>query len=528
LYGAVSVVRSVVAAAIQPAYAKVSDIFGRDVTLVFAIVMYVIGTIVEALCVNVQGFAGGAILYQIGYSGLILLVEILIADTTSLRNRLLFSYIPATPFIINTWVSGNIIDDMVGTDTSNWRWGIGMWAIIIVVASIPLLAALLVGRWRASRPDMAHEEGELNGVTAKLSYFLRRFRGPQHLKSTWKVAGWKTTLVQLSWQIDLVGLLLLCATFAMILVPFTLAGGVGAVWAEARIIAPLVIGVVVVLPVWIYWELRVARHPIIPISMMKDRMVIAGLIVALWLNFTWYMQGDFLYPVLIIAFDESVLSANRITMLYSFVSVITGCCVGLVIRYVRYLKWFIVFGVCMWIVAFGLLIQYRGQGYSGTNGMIGAQCLLGFAGGFFPYGTQALVQSASRHENLASITALYLASYNIGSALGVTISTAMWRNILPDRLIANIGTELGTSVYADPYTFANTYPIGTPERDGAAEAYTYIQRLLCIAGLCLSIPLLGAVLALRNPRLGDEQTLANPSGKKQLDQVSSTDSESTH
>ena len=67
----------------------------------------------------------GAILYQIGYSGLILLVEILIADTTSLRNRLLFSYIPATPFIINTWVSGNIIDDMVGTDTSNWRWGIG-------------------------------------------------------------------------------------------------------------------------------------------------------------------------------------------------------------------------------------------------------------------------------------------------------------------------------------------------------------------------------------------------------------------
>lgn len=49
-------------------------------------------------------------------------------------------------------------------------------------------------------------------------------------------------------------------------------------------------------------------------------------------------------PVLIIAFDESVLSANRITMLYSFVSVITGCCVGLVIRYVRYLKWFIVFG----------------------------------------------------------------------------------------------------------------------------------------------------------------------------------------
>lgn len=53
------------------------------------------GTIVEATSHSVAGFAGGAILYQFGYTGIILLVEILIADTTTLRNRLLFSYVPA-------------------------------------------------------------------------------------------------------------------------------------------------------------------------------------------------------------------------------------------------------------------------------------------------------------------------------------------------------------------------------------------------------------------------------------------------
>lgn len=101
---------------------------------------------------NVEGFSGGAILYQrglhytptafakgperlissafvltaVGYTGIILLVEILIADTTSLRNRLLASFIPAFPFLINAWISGNIIQAAV--DGIQWRWGIGVSA----------------------------------------------------------------------------------------------------------------------------------------------------------------------------------------------------------------------------------------------------------------------------------------------------------------------------------------------------------------------------------------------------------------
>lgn len=35
-------------------------------------------------------------------TGVQLLVEIIIADVTTLRNRLFFSYIPATPFIVCT------------------------------------------------------------------------------------------------------------------------------------------------------------------------------------------------------------------------------------------------------------------------------------------------------------------------------------------------------------------------------------------------------------------------------------------
>jgi len=60
------------------------------------------GSIVEASSHNVESFAAGAVLYQVGYTCVILLVEVIIADTTSLRSRLFFSYVPAAPFIVSS------------------------------------------------------------------------------------------------------------------------------------------------------------------------------------------------------------------------------------------------------------------------------------------------------------------------------------------------------------------------------------------------------------------------------------------
>jgi len=93
---------------------------------------------------------------------------------------------------------------------------------------------------------------------------------------------------------------------------------------------------------------------------------------------------------------------------------------GLVVRKVRYLKWFVVAGTALFILAFGLLYRYRSSEHGGIVGLIAAETILGIAGGLFPYPTQALVQSAVQHERLAVITSLYLACYSIGSALGNT------------------------------------------------------------------------------------------------------------
>lgn len=111
----------------------------------------------------------------------------------------------------------------------------------------------------------------------------------------------------------------------------------------------------------------------------------------------WGMQADYLYAVLQVAVGESVKSSQRIQSLYSFTSTITGTLLGLVVYKVRRLKMFILFGVCVWPIALGLMVRYRG-GESSYAGVVAGQVLLGFAGGFFTYPTQASVQAETKHE----------------------------------------------------------------------------------------------------------------------------------
>jgi SIT family siderophore-iron:H+ symporter-like MFS transporter len=192
----------------------------------------------------------------------------------------------------------------------------------------------------------------------------------------------------------------------------------------------------------------------------------------------------------------------------------TGIVLGLIVRRVRRVKWFAVAGTCLFMTAFGILLRFRGSGGpSDVPGLIGGQFLLGLAGGLFAYPTQALVQAATRHEHVAVITSLYLATYNVGSSIGYrcvktfsrilrpastddvrrfallcSISGAVWTQRMPRLLVerlAGINPALAISVYEDPYTFAGEYAWGTPERDAVVSAYGEGQRLLVIMGLCL-------------------------------------------
>ena len=115
----VNAIIGVVAAASQPVYARLSDVFGRLELFIVAVLFYVVGTIIEGQSPNINTYVAGAVLFQVGYSGIIIMVVFIMSDFSSLRWRLFFTLCPAFPFIINTWISGNVTA-AVGT---NWKWG---------------------------------------------------------------------------------------------------------------------------------------------------------------------------------------------------------------------------------------------------------------------------------------------------------------------------------------------------------------------------------------------------------------------
>ena len=207
-----------------------------------------------------------------------------------------------------------------------------------------------------------------------------------------------------------------------------------------------------------------------------------------------------------VAFNQSDKAANRIASLYSFCSTLTGIVVGMAVYRVRRLKPFILFGTCLFLIALSLMIYYRG-GVGTHSGIIGGQILLGIAGGFFPYAAQASIQAATSHEHVAVVTGLYLATYNIGTALGNAISGAIMSQIMPDQLRARIPKEAADKWYASPLDVLDKFPPGTAERDAVIEVYKYFQRIVCIVGACACLGLVVFAFCIRNPRLPDTQSL---------------------
>ncbi|SCV05153.1 LANO_0H01222g1_1 [Lachancea nothofagi CBS 11611] len=478
LLATVNCIKSVIAAAGQIWFARASDIFGRVEILAVSVVFYIIGTIVESQAVNVTKFAVGACFYQLGYTGIVLILEVIAADFSNLNWRLVAAFVPALPFIINTWISGDVVT-AVGM---NWKWGIGMWAFILPLACIPLFGCMIHMRYLANKnaKDQLQTEIKLYKHMKWSDYFIDIF----------------------FWRFDILGLLLLVAVFGCILVPLTIAQGLKDQWRAAHIIVPEVIGWCLALPLFLLWEIKFAKHPLAPWKLVKDRGIFSALFIAFHINFIWYMQGDYMYPVLLVAVNESMKSATRITSLYSFVSVITGFILGFVIVFARKTKKFILFGVGCWFISFGLLVHYRGDS-SSHAGIIGSLCLLGFGAGFFTYTTQVSIQaSAKTHQELAVVTASYLATYNIGSAVGSAVSGAIWTNVLPKELRKRISdSDVVAAAYSSPYTFIVDYAWGTPNRQAVVKSYQVVQKLLCIVGLCFCTTLLASAFLLRDHTL---------------------------
>lgn len=482
LLSTINVLRSVIAAAVYPPAAKIADVFGRFELITVSIAFYIIGTAIESMASSIQAFIAGAILYQTGYTCIILLVEVVIADITSMRSRVFFSYVPAIPFLLNTWISGTLASAVL--KNTDWRWGIGMWSIIYAISAAPLLVALYKTNAYADNDDeVADNCRDHHSLLEKL----------------------RDRTLDVFHQLDFVGISLMVAILTLILTPLTLAEGQASRWHSPAILGPLALGCCLI-PAFLYWESHGARHPFIPGYLLRDRGVGTALAVRCLINFAWAVQGNYIYTVLVVAFDFSVTLSTQVSSFFTFFGVVSGLVIGVIIFRVRRLKYFIVFGTFVFTLAYGIMVKFHsGTSYSARLGILCAQILLGIAAGFCAYPTQASIQAETTHKHVSALTGLYLASFNIGSALGTCLSGVIWsENLLPalkENLSFQPNTTLAYDIYHSPFEVVSFYPVGSEIRSAMIISYGQVQQILCIAGTCLCVPMIAFAFAMKNPKL---------------------------
>ncbi|KAI8954572.1 siderophore iron transporter mirC [Xylaria longipes] len=485
LIATVYVIQGVVNAVIKPPMAKIADVFGRLEAFTICIFLYVLGYIQMAASGNVQTFAAAQIFYSAGSTGLQILQQIFIADTSSLVNRALLSSLPDVPFLATTWIGPIIGNAFIATST--WRWAYGIWAIILPVVFLPLALTLFLNGRRAKRLLPPPEK--------------RKFAegGP--------LAVAKTVVANIWYSLDIGGIVLLSASFALILIPLTLTKTTPGGWQSPTIIALIVVGGVLLIA-FPFWEgsRKLAPHPLIPLELLKSRTFCAGCAIGFFYFLVFYLSVQpYFYSYLLVVQHQSVPAAGHITQTFSFTSTVTAIVVSLLIKYTRHYKYFVTSGSLIYLLGVGLMIRYRTMDTT-TGSLVGTQIAVGIGGGMLNVPAQLGVQASASHQQVAAATAVFLTIVEIGGAVGAAISGAVWTGNIPSKLSEYLPADVAPqahTIFGDVTVASNytMYPSGSPARIAINRSYQETMHILLIIAVTLCAPLVLLSLLMRNYKL---------------------------
>ncbi|KAI0049444.1 MFS general substrate transporter [Auriscalpium vulgare] len=124
----------------QPLYGKLSDIFGRKASLLFAYAVYSAGCLLCSLSSNMAQLVVGRAVAGLGGGGMTTLPSIIVTDSVPLRTR------GSWQGVLNTiFAAGALIGAPLGgalTDGSGWRWIFRLQLSLAVVAAITVSTML--------------------------------------------------------------------------------------------------------------------------------------------------------------------------------------------------------------------------------------------------------------------------------------------------------------------------------------------------------------------------------------------------
>ncbi|KAL4876390.1 major facilitator superfamily domain-containing protein [Aspergillus karnatakaensis] len=453
-----SVLSSIVGGVAPLALAKIIDIWGRVEGFVVMITICVIGMIIKATCKTVQQYVAAHVLYWTGHIGLIYIMEVIISDMTSLRNRMILLGINGTPRIASTFAGPAIAE--LFYEKHNFRWAFGAFAIILVAVCIPALVLMIVMSQKAKKAGLITSRARSGRtVVQSLKFYFIEF--------------------------DIPGILLITAALALLLLPFSLAAYAPNGWKTGYIIAMIVLGVVL-FPAFYVYEAFVAPVQFLPFRYLKQGTIIGSALLYGVMFLSTFCWNSYYGSYLQVVHRQPIKDANYILNAYSLTSTVFAPLIGALMSYTGDFKWTAYTGVPIMLIGTAIIIPLRSPG---TNPGVLAftQILVGLGAGIFTTCSSLAIMAPVTHQYIAVTNALGGLFGGVGSGIGIAIAGALWNNLLPQELLnrlpldqkANYRTIFGDMVLQ--MSFAD----GTPERDAIVGAYSHVMRLMVITGAAL-------------------------------------------
>ena len=91
------------------------------------------------------------VFYSIGYAGMTFAIDVITADTSSLRDRGLAYAFTSSPYIITAYAGPAAAEKFYA---DNWRWAYGAFAIILPVIAAPMVGILKYAKSQAKKQGL--------------------------------------------------------------------------------------------------------------------------------------------------------------------------------------------------------------------------------------------------------------------------------------------------------------------------------------------------------------------------------------
>ncbi|KAM3559340.1 hypothetical protein MY1884_003526 [Beauveria asiatica] len=478
LIGVTDVLSFILGGVCTLAIAKIIDIWGRAEGFAVMIVLIIVGMIMKAACINIEMYTAANSIYWVGHIGVQYVIQIMYADMTTLRNRMVLFGVLQLPSIAATFGGPKIADLFYAR--ADFRWAFGAFCIIMPVFAAPVLVIFWWARLKAQREA----------------------RFPERVKAR----SYHQTFKHYAIEFDVVGMLLTIFGWSLLLLPFSLVNYAPNGWRTGYIIAMIVVGFVL-LVAFVVWEKYFAIVQYFPFKHLKDRSVLGACLLYGFMFLSIFTWDTYYYSYLQVVHDLSITNASYTLNAFSLMSSVIGPLTGVLIRYYGYYKWPSIGMTPFAILGTALLIHFRTPS-SHVGYLVMCQLFSGIYSGVWAATAQLSVMANVTHQETAVAMALFGLFGSIGAAIGQAVAGGLWTNILPRELYKNLPTELksnASAIYAD-LEVQLSYPMGSPARDAIIVSYGHVQRLMVIVGCCFLPICIACLFMWKNLNVKDMET----------------------